>query len=174
MVEDDRERDAESVVGLEAGPLVAVAHLDRVPDAEKALRRALLLDAGGLQQINERPRAAVHDRYLRTREIHVEIVDPKTRERGHQMLDGSYLRSAAFDGATQTCVREGARLCPNIEQLAQVDATKDDARVRLRGPQGHRDLGAGVEADTGCLDRGLDRPLFQHFVVLWSKRRTSR
>ena len=53
MIELDLEIDLEAIVRIEARPFVAVLDLHGSQDADEALRRLLLLDAGGLQQEHE-------------------------------------------------------------------------------------------------------------------------
>jgi len=170
VVEHDRERQSQAVVRIEARPAVAVAHLDRPADAEEALRRALLLEAGRLQQEHERRGAAVHDRHFRPREVDVEIVDPEPGERGHQVLDGGHLSPAALERAAQARVahRLGARA--DVDRRREIDPAEDDAGVARRGTQRHDDLAAGVQADSGGLDYRLDGPLPEHLSSFRAKR----
>ena len=62
VVEMDGEAQTIAVEGLEAGPLVAIGHLNRLAYAQEFLGRGLLLDAGRLQQEGEWGGRAVHDR----------------------------------------------------------------------------------------------------------------
>ena len=92
--------------GLEARPLVAVAHLDRRDDAQVALGRVLLDDARRLQQEDERPGAAVHDRDLGPGDVDVQVVDAEAGERRHEVLDGrDRWRRRASASTTAACRR---------------------------------------------------------------------
>ncbi len=75
VIELDLQIDSEPVVRLDARPLVPFADLDRADDADEALVRRLLLDAGRLDQKYESCRAAVHDRHLRSCQVDKRIVD---------------------------------------------------------------------------------------------------
>jgi len=166
VVEHDRERDPEAVERVKARPLVAIAHLDRLADPEEALRRALLLDPGALQQVDERARAAVQDRNLGTGEVDIQIVDPEARQRRHQVLDRRNLRAAALERAAQPRVGDRARIGADVDRLCQVDAAEHDAGVGRRGTQREIDLLAGVQAYACRADQVLEGALFDHGIGL--------
>src|SRR5690606_3853047 len=90
MVEIDGEGYLEAVIRLEATPLVAFLHPDRLFDADEALERVLLFDAGGTDQKHERPGAAVHDRHFGRADVDVAVVDAEAGQGREQMLYGRY------------------------------------------------------------------------------------
>jgi hypothetical protein len=79
MVEDDGESQLVAVVGLEARPLVAVADLDGLCDADEFLGGVLFLDAGRLDQEHEGRSRTVEDGHFRRIQIDPGVVDAKTR-----------------------------------------------------------------------------------------------
>ena len=60
-----------------------------------APRRLERPDPGFLNQVDERRRAAVHDRHFRRVELDDDVVDAETDERGQQVLDGVDLDGVA-------------------------------------------------------------------------------
>ena len=83
----DRQRNLVTVMRIEPDPFVAVAGFDRFQNANKALRRDLIDDAGGLQQVDERGSGTVHDRHFRRIDLDDHIVEAEPGESRHQMLD---------------------------------------------------------------------------------------
>src|SRR5208283_3227886 len=87
MIELDLEIDLESVVRIEARPLVALFDVHALENADEALRRLLFLDAGRLQQKDEWSGAAVHDRHLGRADLDERIVYAQAGECRQQVLD---------------------------------------------------------------------------------------
>ena len=112
MLEIDLDVDAEAVVRIEPHPLVAFLDLDALQHADEALRRALLLDAGRLQQEHERRGAAVHDRHLGRRQIDERVVDTQARHGRHQMLDRADLAPSRARASCRASFRSRARHRP--------------------------------------------------------------
>jgi hypothetical protein len=88
-------------------PLVAVLHLDAPSYAEEFLRCGLLLDAGLLDEEDERRRAAIHDGQLGRIDVDIRVVDAEPPQRGHQVLDGVDLHAALDRAGTP-------RRCPPV------------------------------------------------------------
>ncbi len=162
MREVDREIELEAVERIEACPLVAVAHLDGCKDAQIALRRVLLDDAGRLQQEDERPGTAIHDRDLGSGNVDVEVVDAKARERGHQVLDGGNAGTVMLQRRRQPRVADMQGVGGNGNGGRKVDPMKDDPGVCHARPQRNLDARAGMQADAGRLDRRFEGALLLH------------
>ena len=64
MIEADAVGDLEVIRRIERDALVAARQRDRPQDLEVLARRAQRLHAGFLNQVDERRRAAVHDRHF--------------------------------------------------------------------------------------------------------------
>ena len=177
VVEVDREPDAEAVVRLEPGDLVAVADLDRALDADEALGRCLFGDAGGLQQEHERTGGAVHDRHFRRGQVDIAVVDTQTGQRRQQMFDRHDLaRTAAQAGAQHGLGHQfGARR--DLHHRVEVDAAEHDAGIHRGRAQGEKDLLAAVQAHAGGADHVLEGALAQHGLgdkPCWYRRWTGR
>src|SRR5215831_16364685 len=125
MIELDLEVDLEAIEGLELRPLVAVLDAQPLLHADETLRPPLLLDARRLQQEDERPRTAVHDRHLGSRQLDDGVVDPESRKRREQVLDGRDTRLAAPEGGAGCRAPHVARRGANADRLREVVAWKD-------------------------------------------------
>ena len=81
VVEDNRERQPESLMRLEARPFITgtigLAHLDRALDTDEFLGRRLLLDPGRLDQEDERRCRAIKNRHFGRIQIDKGVVDAK-------------------------------------------------------------------------------------------------
>ena len=148
MVEDDGEGQPVAVVGLEAGPLVAIPHLDGPGDANEFLGRILFLDAGGLDQEDEGRGRTVENGHFRRIQIDPAIVDAQPAEGRHQVFDGPHLDSVHFETGAHAGIANQHGLGGNILGLGQIDATEDDAGIRGCRAQGQVDLDAAMQADT--------------------------
>ena len=119
-------------------------------DAQIALRRVLLVDAGRLQQEHERAGAAVHDRQLGAGDVDVQVVDAEARERRHQVLDGRDARAVDLAASTTAACRRRWRRCAGIaDRPREIDAMEHDAGVDGRRAQRQLDARAGVQPDAG-------------------------
>src|SRR5215472_2126815 len=162
MIELDLEVHLEAIEGLELRPLVAVLDAQALLDADETLRPPLLLDARRLQQEDERPRAAIHDRHLGSGQLDDGVVDPKSRKRREQVFDGRDTGVAAPECGAERRVTDIVRCRANVDRLCEVGAPEDDARVRIGRLERHQHLFAGVEAYTGGADRVLQGALTDH------------
>ena len=87
MVEADAVGDLEVIRRVERDALVAARERDRPDDLQVLARRLQPLHAGFLNQVDERRRAAVHDRHFRRVQLDDDVVDAQADERRQQMLD---------------------------------------------------------------------------------------
>ncbi len=165
MIELDLEIDLEAFERLKHRPLVTVGNLQRLGDADEALRRELLLDAGRLQQEHEVTRAAVHDGYFRRAHLDDGVVDPEACERRQQVLDGGDPRLTPDQGRSQLCIADVFRVGDDGRELAQVGAPKQDSGIRRRRAQCHQDLLAGVQSDARGADGVLQCTLSDHLIL---------
>ena len=130
VIEADAVGDLEVVRRVERDALVALAQGDRTQHFQELLRGRQPLDARLVQdQVDERRRAAVHDRHLGAVQLDDDVVDAEGRERSQQVLDGLDRDGLAGEA--------GGEL-----DAAQVR----DGRRALRGRPGPR-------AGTGCRSR---------------------
>src|ERR1051325_2354312 len=152
MAKIDGERQFVAFIGLESRPLIAPAHLDAARDAQEALGRGLLDDAGLLDEQHEWRCAAVHDWKLRSVEVDVEVVDAQAAERRHQVLDGVDLGAIAHETRGKARLADKVRARRNVDGCSEIDAPKDHAGIRGRRPQGDPDLLSGMQADACSRD----------------------
>ena len=73
---------------IERDALVAARQRDRAHDFQEPLRRGEPLEAGFVNQIDERRRAAVHDGHFGMVQLDDDVVDAEADERRQQVLDG--------------------------------------------------------------------------------------
>src|SRR5512137_379809 len=130
MVELDFKINFKAVVRIETRPLVAVLYLDALLDAHEALRSVLFLDSRRLQQENERPGAAIHDRYFAGAQLDDQVVDAEAREGGHEVLDGGDRTGVCREAGAERGLADVTGLRRNVDQLVEVRAAEDDARIR--------------------------------------------
>ena len=166
MVEFDFKVNLETVVRIEARPLVAVLDLDALLDAHELLRRVLLFDAGGLQQEHERARAAVHDRHFAGAQFDDHVVDAEARKRRHQVLDRRDLGAVPHQGGAQRRLAHVLGARGDVHRFVEVGAPERDAAVGGRRAQHHQHLLAGVQAHAGGADRVLEGSLLEHARVM--------
>jgi hypothetical protein len=162
VVELDLEVDLEAVVGREARPLVAVAHLDGPADADEALRRVLLGNAGRLDEEHEGPGAAVHDRHLGadSSTVALSMPSPASADMRCSMVATRTpsLISDVPSVVSPTCMPSALDLHRRIE----VGAAEHDAGIDRRRAEGHEDLLARVQPHAGRPDGVLQSALSQH------------
>ena len=87
MVERDAVGDLEVIRRIDRDALVAARQRDRPQHLQVPARRVQPLDAGFLNQVDERRRAAVHDRHFRRVQLDDDVVDAEADERREQVLD---------------------------------------------------------------------------------------
>src|SRR6185312_3765499 len=166
VVEIDGETDLETVERLEARPLVAITHDDRLLDAHEAFGRGLFLDSRRLQQEHERAGAAIHDRHFRRGKIHVGIVDAQTGDRRQQMLDRGDAYIALDQGCGKTGIANVLATGADLDRLVQIDAAEHDTGVDRGGTQGHVDLFTGVKTDARRANHVLECALSDHLFYM--------
>ena len=87
VLEVDLVLDDEAVGGNDADALLAVDDFDRLRDAQDRDLGVELADAGGVDEVHERQRAAVDDRNLGAVDDDVDVGHAAGVERGQEMLD---------------------------------------------------------------------------------------
>jgi len=63
------------------------------------------------------------------------------------------------------------RVGDDVHRSRKVDAPEHDPRIRWRGPQGHGDLFARVQANAGGAYHGLQGSLFEHRITSAAARK---
>lgn len=172
--EVDREIDLEIVGGLEPGHRLALAHFDRLEDADRPHRLGLLADAAGEEGLDEGHRRAVEDRNLGAVDLDQRIVNAAAGEGRHHMLDGRdrHARGICDQGAE---ARGHHRIPARRDQRVargHVHAAEPDAVIGGGGLDDHADRLAGMEPDAGEFRCGFQSAL--HGLVLsglWSGSR---
>ncbi len=144
-----------------------VGHFDTLEDADHTARRILLNDTGAFDQEHERLGTAIHDRHFAAIELNLDVINPATGQRCHDVLDGT-------DGHTVLVTEDRAQPCVDDTIPARRDhragtldvgAAEDNAGVDRRRVHGHGNFVAGVEADPGAVDRRFQRPLTNHRLI---------
>ena len=130
MVEVDLVLDDQPVRRGDADALVAVDDFDRLGDAQDADVGAELADAGGVDEMHERQRAAVDDRNFGAVDVDVEVGDAAGHERGEEMLDRADRDVVAADGRG-VIERGGRGLQRRDAQAVEVGADEGDAAARV-------------------------------------------
>ena len=83
--------------------LGAHAHFDRLKNADHALRRVLLFQAGVQQHLHERRGRTVEDRHFRAVHFDDQVVDAQAGAGRHQVLDGRDLNAGFVARAWCSC-----------------------------------------------------------------------
>ena len=160
MVELDGEAEAEAVVRLEARDLVAVAHFHRSLDADEALGRGLLDDAGGLQQEHERAGRAVHDRHFGRGQVDIGVVDAQAGQRRHQVFDGHAPWRRRRDRPVHRVVSLTSSASAGISTTGSRSTRRNTMPLSTGGrTQGEVDLFAAVQSHAGGADHVLEGAL---------------
>ncbi|VAY89348.1 conserved hypothetical protein [mine drainage metagenome] len=166
MVELDGEIQPKAVVRLQSRPLLAVAvlraHLHRPAHADEALGRGLLLQPGGLQQVDKAGGRAVEDGDFLGVHVHDQVVQPQAGAGREQVLDGVNLGVARTQRGGHAGVDHGQGVQGNGDGLRQIGAAEHDSGIGRRRMQREFDPLAAVQADAhGAIGR-TDGALRQH------------
>ncbi len=113
VVEVNGEAHLETFIRIKPRPLAVFFDPNRFLDPDKPLGRVLLLDAGGLNQKDERSRASIHDRHFSSTEIHERVVDAQSGQRRQQMFDGRDTHPALNQRGGQPGIPDAFRTSPN-------------------------------------------------------------
>ena len=125
MIETDAVRDLEMIRGIQGDALVALAERDRPQHFQVAARRGQSLDPRLVHnQVDERRRAAIHNRHFRRVQLDDRVVDAERRERRQQMLDG-------LDG---DCLARQARGVLNPPQMRDGGRDFEAPQIRTLKP----------------------------------------
>ena len=107
----------------------------------------LFLDAGRLQQKDERRGGTVHDRHLGGVQIDEQVVDAQTGQGGHEVLHRGNARAAMLQSGTHARVADQMRVGLEIDRLGQVGTPENQTGIRRRGAQGDVHLLPGMQPD---------------------------
>ena len=114
-----------------------------------------------MNEIDERRRAAVHDRYFRRVELDEHVVDAGAEERREQMLDGFHRHFIARQPGREL---DAAQMIDGRRNLvsAQIGTAEANAEVRRRGFEREIDLVAGMKSDSDAGNLTTKRTLCVH------------
>jgi hypothetical protein len=151
--------DGVAVAGVEADELVALGggflDFDGLEDADVLTLAALALEAVGEDGGDVRKGAAVEDRDFEVIDFDDDVVDAEADECGEEVLGGLDEDALAHEGGGVGDARDIAAGGGDLE-VVEVRTAEDDAGAGGRGNEAHGDFGAGVEADSLEVQRGLD------------------
>ena len=161
MVERDAVGDLEVIRRIQRDALVAARQRDRPQHLQVPAGRLQRLDARFLNQVDERRRAAVHDRHFGRVQFDDRVVDAKADERGEQVLDRvdpdgiSHQAGGVVDAAD---VADRGRHF----QAAEIGPAETDTGISGSWLEGERDLVARMKTDSCAGNRSSKRPLCVH------------
>ena len=89
MREVDLVLQHQPVCGRHANEFLTVDDLDRLAKTKERDFGAEVADAGGVDQMHERQRAAVHNRYLGTIDVDLHVGNSARHDRGQEVFDGT-------------------------------------------------------------------------------------
>ena len=147
MVVADAVGDLEVIRGVERDALVAARDRDRAHDLQILPRRLQPLHARFVNDVEERRRAAVHDRHFRRVQLDDDVVDPHADERREQMLDRLDRHFVARQAGRELNPRQVVHRRGHFV-IAQIGATEPDAEISRCGFECEIDLDAGVKTDS--------------------------
>ena len=137
MVEADRVADLEVIRRVDGDVLVAAGHGDRAQHLQVAARPRTALEAGFLDEEQERRGAAVHDRHFALAQLDDDVVDAGADQGRQQVLDG--LDGGAVVAQHRGVVDAGHVLDAGRDVDAQVGPAEHDAGAGGGGLQGEAD-----------------------------------
>jgi hypothetical protein len=126
-----------------------------------AARRGQPLDAGFVNQVDERRRAAVHDRHLGRVQFDDDVVDAEADERRQQVLDGVDVDSVARQAGGVVDAADVADIRGHLE-AAEIGTAETDTEVGGGGLEGQGHLLARMETNPGTGDWSTKCPLCVH------------
>jgi hypothetical protein len=138
---------------------IALADLDRLADHQPAAHAALRHDAGLLDQVHERRRAAVHDRDLGAVDLDRAVVDAHAAQRGEHVLDRGETRAMRAQRGRQRRVDDPLGTSGQTRLAREILAHEQDAGAGRGGAQNEVNGPAGVKPDAGALHLVGKRPL---------------
>ena len=162
MSEVDLVLDDEPVRRSDANALAAVGDLDRFVDPQHANVRGKLANAGCIDEMHEREGASVDDRNLGAVDVNVQIRDPAGHQSGEKMLDSTDGNVIAAD--RRGVIESRRRRLQRRNAQAEVRANERDAAAGVGRMKFDFGVDAGVEADAGDADFGVDGLAFNVHV----------
>ena len=148
--------ETEAVIGRKLG--MGIAHFDahRAEHPHHLARHGKALQPNLEDLLDEDARGAIEDRHFRAIDLDQHVVDLKTRQGRHQMLDGGNAGAGmiANNGAELGILHRGmARLDQPLTAIRQVGAQENDTRIRFCRMKNHA---SGLTAmNTNALDDNL-------------------
>ena len=161
MVERDAVGHLEMVRRIDRNALVAARQRERLENLQVAPRGWQPLDAGLMNQVDERGRAAVHDRHFRGVQFDDDVVDAEADERRQQVLDGADVHRSGRKAGREIDGAEMADVCGNFE-AAEIRTPETDTKVGGGGLEGQRHLLARMETNSRAGDWSTKCPLCVH------------
>src|SRR5690606_32898688 len=155
MIEIDLEADLEAFKRHEGRALVAVLNGDLALDANELLVCVLLLQASRLNQKDEGPRTAIHDRHFRGGQFDISIVDAQPGHCREQVFHGVDLDIAVIKRGGHGGFADIFCPCADVHDGIEVDATEHDAGVHRCRLQGQVNLFPRMQAHAGGADNVL-------------------
>ena len=135
---------------------IVLGDANRLEDADVAARHRQRHKAGLIDRLDERRRAAVHDRHFRPVDLDDGVIDAEARQRGEHMLGGRAERAGGIAQHGGKFGRgDGADVGVDFTVGLAVGAAahEHDAGVGFGGQHGQRRRRARMHADAA--DRGL-------------------
>ena len=153
--------DLEVIRRVERDALVAARQRDRPDDLQVLARRLQPLHARFVNQVDERRRAAVHDRHFRRVQLDDGVVDADAdqgREQVLHRLDRDFVdRQPGRELDPRQVVHRGGHFV-----VAQIGPPETDAEIRDSGFKSEIDLVAGVKPDSDARNLSTKRTLCVH------------
>src|SRR3954447_3261982 len=155
VAEIDLVLEDQAIRRRDADALLALDDLDRLLDPEDRDLGAEGADAGGVDEMHERQRAAVDDRDFRTVDLDVDVGDAAGHDRREEMLDGAD-RDVVFADGGRVVEGGGGCLEGGDAEAVEVGADEGDATAGGSGMQRDAGVDAGVKSDAGDADGRVD------------------
>ena len=134
---------------------------ERPQDFHVAARRGKPLDAGFMNQVDERRRAAVHDRHFRRVQFDDDVVDPEADERRQQVFDRVDVDRVTGKARRVVDATDVADIGRYFE-AAEIGTTETDSEVGRGGLEGERHLLARMETNPCAGNWSTKGPLCVH------------
>src|SRR5438132_1242949 len=141
MVEIDFVLQHQPITGRHANALSIFDDFDRLANPQRSNFGAQLANAGGIDEMHERQRAAVNDRNFRAVDVNVDVSDPASHDRGENMLHRSD-RDIILADCRRMIERGRRRLQRRDSQTIEIRSDEGEASAQWSGPK----FDGGVDA----------------------------
>ena len=146
------EREFKTIIRGQSRHLIPILHLNGLSDADIAFGCPLLNQACTLQHKDEGTGAAIHNGNFCCIQIYKGVIDTKTREGRHQVLNGRDGRPIFHQGGGEAGIAYTGGTDCNMRTVCHIDTAEHDTGILWSGSQREVDLFPRVQSNTCRVD----------------------